>query len=139
MDARKDNLIPFDCRTVEEQRKIARKGGVASGKARRKKRTMAEAAKLILSLPVTDADQIAELKEIGIEEKDRTFMVLLVTVMIKKAIAGNLKAAELIRDTIGENPQYRIYEKRLNLLVDNAEKASSIVDEWVAAVEASGE
>ena len=32
-----ENLIPFNERTEEEQRKIQRKGGIASGKARREK------------------------------------------------------------------------------------------------------
>lgn len=32
-----ENLIPLNERTKEEQRKIQKKGGVASGKARRKK------------------------------------------------------------------------------------------------------
>ena len=32
-----DNLIPFDQRTEEEQRMIARQGGIASGKKDKKK------------------------------------------------------------------------------------------------------
>ena len=35
-----DNLIPFNERTEEEQREIARQGGIASGEARREKATM---------------------------------------------------------------------------------------------------
>ena len=38
--ANEDNLIPFTKRTEEEQRKIARNGGIASGKARREKADM---------------------------------------------------------------------------------------------------
>jgi hypothetical protein len=36
------NLIPQNRRTKAEQKKIARKGGVASGKARREKRLMSQ-------------------------------------------------------------------------------------------------
>jgi len=43
-----ENLIPFDERTEEEQRKIAKKGGKASGEARRRKRDMRELMKLML-------------------------------------------------------------------------------------------
>ena len=46
------NLIPMNERTKEEQREIARKGGRESGKVRRRKRTMKDAAQLILQLPV---------------------------------------------------------------------------------------
>lgn len=42
------NLIPMNERTKEEQREIARKGGRESGKVRRRKRTMKDAAHLIL-------------------------------------------------------------------------------------------
>ena len=35
-----EDLIPMNERTKEEQKKIATKGGIASGKARRRKRKM---------------------------------------------------------------------------------------------------
>ena len=35
-----ENLIPFTERTEEEQREIAKMGGIASGKARKEKATM---------------------------------------------------------------------------------------------------
>lgn len=43
-----DNLVPQSERTKEEQRKIARMGGIASGEARRAKRDMRERMKLML-------------------------------------------------------------------------------------------
>ena len=48
------NLIPFDQRTEEEQKRIRTAGGIASGAARRRKRNLKQAADLYLSLPVTD-------------------------------------------------------------------------------------
>ena len=42
--ANEENLIPFNERTESEQRQIAQKGGIASGAARRRKRSMKEAA-----------------------------------------------------------------------------------------------
>ena len=45
------NLIPFNERTESEQREIAQKGGIASGAARRRKRSMRQAADYYLSLP----------------------------------------------------------------------------------------
>ena len=49
--ANEENLIPFNERTESEQRQIAQKGGIASGAARRRKRSMKEAADYYLSLP----------------------------------------------------------------------------------------
>ena len=51
-----------------------------------------------------------------------------------KAAEGDIKAAIFVRDTLGENPQYKINEKRLELLVTDKDKPESLVDEWVAAV-----
>ena len=53
------NLIPFNKRTESEQREIAQQGGIASGKARRRKRSMKEAADYYLSLPETDRPRAA--------------------------------------------------------------------------------
>ena len=43
--ANAENLIPFDKRTEDEQRAIARKGGIASGASRRAYRSLKQAAK----------------------------------------------------------------------------------------------
>lgn len=42
MNAGIENLIPFDQRTEEEQRKIREMGGIASGEARKRKRDLKE-------------------------------------------------------------------------------------------------
>lgn len=52
------NLVPFDQRTEREQREIAQLGGIASGRARRRKRAMREAADYYLSLPETDRRRV---------------------------------------------------------------------------------
>ena len=118
------NLIPMNERTKEEQREIARKGGRESGKVRRRKRTMKDAAQLILQLPV-GAEQAALLQKYGIAESDCTNLMLLIVKTVQMAADGNLKAVEFIRDTLGENPQYKIYEKRLEYLIADKEAATS--------------
>lgn len=40
------------------------------------------------------------------------------------AADGNLKAAEFIRDALGENPQYKVCEKRLEYLIADKENSS---------------
>ena len=57
------------------------------------------------------------LQKYGIAESDCTNLMLLIVKTVQMAADGNLKAAEFIRDTLGENPQYKIYEKRLEYLI----------------------
>lgn len=83
-----ENLIPFNQLTEEEQRKIARKGGIASGKARKERKTLRE--ELLLLLSQGDTQEKMSLS------------------IIKQALEGNTKAFEIIRDTIGEKPKEEI-------------------------------
>lgn len=53
---------------------------------------------------------------------------------VQLAADGNLKAAEFIRDTLGENPQYKIYKKKLEYLIADKEAAHTLTDEWVASI-----
>lgn len=117
----------------KNKEKIASKGGRESGKVRRRKRTMKDAAQLILQLPVR-AEQAALLQKYGIAESDCTNIMLIIAKAIQMAADGNLKAAEFIRDTLGENPQYKIYEKRLEYLIADKEAAHTLADDWVNAV-----
>ena len=133
MAAGKENLIPMNERTEDEQREIARKGGIESGKARRRKRTMKEAAQIVLNAPVS-AEKAELLKKYGIAEQDCTNLMLIMVKAVQMAADGNLKAAEFVRDILGENPQYKIYEKRLEYLIAEKEAVHTLTDEWVAAI-----
>ena len=133
MGTGKENLVPFSERTEEEQREIAQKGGIASGKARRRKRTMKDAAQLILQLPVS-AEQAALLQKYGVAESDCTNLMLIMAKAVQMAADGDLKAAEFVRDILGENPQYKIYEKRLEYLIADKEAAHTLADEWIASI-----
>lgn len=95
------NLIPNSDRTPSELREMARNGGLASGEARRKRKTLREELLLMLS----DGD---------IQEK-------ISVALINEAINGNnsgsvTKAFEVIRDTIGERP------------VDKVQATQTVVD-----------
>lgn len=133
MAKNRDNLISFGERTEDEQREIARKGGEASGKARRRKRTMAEALQLITNTPV-NAEQAKILQKYGFAERDCTYLMLMMMKAVQMASDGNLKAAEFVRDTLGESPQYKINEKRLQVLIADKEASRAVIDEWVSAI-----
>ena len=133
-----DNLIPFNERTEGEQRKIAQKGGIASGKARRRKRTMREAAQLILKAPA-NAEQTELLKNFGFDEQDCTNLMAIMIKAAQMAVNGNLKAAEFIRDTSGESPKYQLEEKRLENLIIEKNDSNSMADDWIKAVMSADE
>ena len=58
----------------------------------------------------------------------------MVAVQIAKAKAGDLKALEFIRDSIGENPQLAAYNERTEAMKKNNSRHSEIADDWVQAV-----
>ena len=53
-------------RTKDEQKKIATMGGIASGKARREKKTMRQLAEICLGAKLTKPEIAAKLKEAGL-------------------------------------------------------------------------
>ena len=76
----------FDKRTAEEQREIARRGGIASGKARREKATMISVLeKLLDEVPIADNEE-------GLTNRELATLGL-----IKGANQGNPKNYEIIQ------------------------------------------
>lgn len=82
--ANSENLKPMNKRTKSEQREIAQKAGIKSGEVRRARKTLKEELLLLL--------------ESGNTQNKMSLA------LIKKALNGNIKAFEVIRDTIGEKP-----------------------------------
>lgn len=68
----------------EEAREYGRKGGIASGEARRKRKTLKEELLLLLEQGNT-------------QEK-------ISLALLQKAMNGDTKAFEVLRDTVGEKP-----------------------------------
>ena len=100
-----ENLVPFNELTEEEQREIARKGGIASGEARAKRKTLKEELLLLLSQGNTQ-------EKISLS-------------LIAQAMEGNTKAFEVIRDTVGEKPVDKVEAEvgvtNINIKLDDDE------------------
>jgi hypothetical protein len=98
-----ENLIPNNMRSKEEVRENSRKGGIASGEARRKKRDLAEIARAVLELQVTD---VADYDYGAVPLNSTTVADVLFAVHANKAMKGDTQAAKLVLDaTKGENKQ----------------------------------
>lgn len=100
--ANENNLIPLDKRTKSEQREIQSSGGIASGAARRRKRSLKEAADLYLSLPVTDRRVLNKIARDGVEPEDIDNQMAIVAGLAKVAAMGDSKAAKVLFDILGD-------------------------------------
>lgn len=102
------DLIPMNQRTKEEQKKITRAGGRASGKARRKKRDMQKALNILLDMPLKrgKTQQIKSLADV--RGKNITAEQAILLAQVQKALKGDTRAAVFIRDTAGCKPTDKV-------------------------------
>ena len=87
----------FDSRTTDELQEIATKGGVNSGEARRRKRDIRLALEALLEKDITDkhGNTMSTAEAIAIKQ-------------IEKALKGDTKAFEVVRDSAGQKPSDKI-------------------------------
>ena len=111
--ANEQNLIPNSERTPSELRKMARNGGLASGEARRKRKTLKEELLLMLEN----------------EEVQKSVAVAL----IQEAQNGNVKAFGMLRDTIGEAPVEKVQTTQtvVDMSAFSTEEIKAMLDEEV--------
>lgn len=96
------NLIPFSQRSESEAREYGRKGGVASGISRRRKRSLKEAADLYLSLPVSDQRKWNRIARRGVDPEDVDNQMAMIIGLADAASCGDSKAAKVLIDLLGE-------------------------------------
>lgn len=88
----------------EQAREMGRRGGTASGRARRERRAMREIASELLGMPMRKGKTEAYKSFIEGSTKNVTVAERIMMVAIKEAMEGNVRAAEFVRDTAGEKP-----------------------------------
>jgi hypothetical protein len=86
----------------EERAANGRKGGVKSGEARRRKRTIRETLQAMLDCQIPDSEKQAALKALGF---DGTFRDAMSMAMLDKASRGDVEAGRFVRDSVGEKPR----------------------------------
>lgn len=130
-------------RSLEEQKELQRKGGKASGIARRKKADLKKAFETLLALDVTDSKIKKQLEEMGMDGNNEA---LLAFATFQQAVKGNQKATENIIKLTNTKDRYDIQEQKERIRAlkhdnrerEEAEKGSTetiqIVDEWVDEV-----
>ena len=137
------NLTPMNKRSLEEQKELQRKGGKASGIARRKKADLKKAFETLLSLDVTDSKIKKQLEEMGMAGNNEA---LLAFATFQQAVKGNQKATENIIKLTNTKDKYDIQEQKERIKAlkhENRERAEAekdlsetieIVDAWAEDV-----
>lgn len=120
-----ENLIPQSERTKEEQREIARKGGIASGKARKEKKDRKQIASELLDLTVSGAgiDKIKKffnMKNVELTAYDTMFL----SCMMKAMQKGDANALEKLLKIAGEQ-----FTELLDVSVGKSEKLADIMSQ----------
>ena len=111
--ANEQNLIPSCDRTPSERREIAQKGGIASGEARRAKKTRRELALQIANAQIKN-DTIKQMVKVntGLEDVDITGDAAVVNGLYTAALQGDVKAydrwEQLTADQSSDNDKYEL-------------------------------
>ena len=100
----KDNLIKQSERSPQEAREMGRKGGIKSGEARRRKKTMREALELLMYKTELPEQTKQMLKAEGVNEDDFNHQMVITRSLIAKAESGDVQAYNAICAMICEKP-----------------------------------
>ena len=103
--AGEENLIPFSERTKEEARELGRRGGKASGAARRRKRSLKEAADLYLSLPVEDKRRWNKLARRYLDAEEIDNQMAMIVALWDGAMSGDARSAKVLIDLLGKDSE----------------------------------
>ena len=111
---KKLNLKSFDNMDKEEHLKIASKGGVNSGIARRRKKEVQKILEAFLELPLKkgklyDVDDVKSF--MALKGKNITVNEAIEVTVIQKALKGDLSAINMINELMGEKPANKLEVK----------------------------
>ena len=116
--ANEQNLIPTTKRSKDEARENSRKGGIASGEARRRKRDLRRALEALLDKNMgknKDGEDVSGAEALALKQ-------------FEKALKGDTKAFEVIRDTAGQKPVEKVMIAEVDQdIIDEVERA--VLDE----------
>ena len=107
--ANEQNLRPGEYHLSKEE---AKKGGLASAEARRKKRDLRMALELLLEREIKQGNEVI------------TGAQALSARLYKEALQGNVRAFEVLRDTVGQKPVEKVMIAEVDqTVIDEVERA----------------
>ena len=102
--ANEENLKPF--KTVKEARESGRKGGIASGQARKERKTIQKILIEFLNVKCSDSKQFKRIAaKLGIESEKSIKELLTYIAIINTAKNANLDELSKLTKLIGEMPE----------------------------------
>lgn len=111
--------------TSEEARRYGRKGGIASGKARQRKKNMKESFETLFAMQANEK-YIKAFKKQGFDlPEDVTNEQLLTMAMFARSIAGDARMVSLVLDVMGEKQGDVLKRKELELKEKQAKDTKS--------------
>lgn len=116
--ANEENLIPASQRSKSEARENSKKGGIASGKSRRRKKALRTALKEAMALPLKELHpdmQAAIMRAAKLGDAELTVSDAVLGSIIRNACKGNSQMAKLLLDVLGETPDVRFKERELKM------------------------
>ena len=114
----KKDLVPLNKRTKDEQKKITSKGGIASGKSRRRKKALRTALKEAVSLTLKELPhdlRVAIMYAANITDMELTVSDAILGSLIRSACAGNSQMMKVLLDVLGETPDVRLKEREMKM------------------------
>ena len=101
---RPPNAEATQFRTGEEQVEIARQGGIASGQARREKKTIQKILADLLDSEIKDSPQFAKLaSKMGVESDKSVKDIFTMVCLLNSVKSGNLGDLERLSKLLGED------------------------------------
>ena len=99
-----ENLIPMNERTKDEQRMIARQGGIRSGEVRRQNADMRKRLKEIANMALRDGkiDEITTLADA--KNANLSISDALLVKLVAMALGGNIKAMNTLMGMLANDP-----------------------------------
>jgi len=96
--------------TPEQRRDNARKAGLASAAAKKRRKDMKNSMQMLLGMDLPPK-MIETLEANGFQGDKWSFIDIVNVSAIQQAIKGNVRAMEFIRDTAGYNPEQLLKEQ----------------------------
>jgi hypothetical protein len=119
----------------EEAAVIGRKGGVASGAARRRKKELSESLNVLLQLNIKDERAKEELRAAGFKDDKMINLSYLGYRMFKMALGGNVEAFREIKKLSEETEKEEQENESLNaFLAYDAERAQEIMKQYAESM-----
>lgn len=130
----KEDLIPFNKLTEEEQKKLAKAGGIKSVQVRRNKKKLKELANMLLDNDVNNPEIKKKLKENGLDTSNKSLALLKLFQVALDGKFGDstkLKGIEMLMKYAGEDEVTEITTSTPKIevnIVDNSNLEKDLYD-----------